>query len=625
MCGISGKVYADQERIVSRDLLKSMCDAMQHRGPDDEGFYVNGNVGLCMRRLQVIDLPGGHQPMSNEDGSLWIVFNGEIYNYKKLRNRLEGLGHSFRTSSDTETILHLYEERGVNCVDELHGMFAFAIWDQRTRVLFLARDRLGKKPLYYSMFGGGLVFSSELQSLLRDPDLDLEIDPKAVDEYLTYLFVPHPRTIYRGIFKMPPATSGVFVDGQLSLQRYWQVRYDEVNRKITEDEAVEELDARLGEAVKMRLLADVPVGSFLSGGLDSTLVASLMQRESNATVKTFSIGFKESSFNELEHAREAARFLETDHEEYVVSYDVEELLPGLINHFGEPFADSSAIPAYHIARATRTSATVALSGDGGDEVFGGYRRYKARKWANIYNRIFGAPLGGPIEWVVGQVPEPSIYYGASRLKKTKRFLEFAAAVRARPQTSWGFFLNPREKRWLYSEEFVDTLNKDPAGESFEPYYRQMRHTPNQYMMWLDLMTYLPDDILTKIDRTSMARSLEVRCPLLDHKVVEFMAQVPYNLKIKGANSKVLLRKLAERYVPERILRRPKQGFAIPLSAWIRDQLRPWVEEVLLSSETPYFKSSTVKAMLQDHVDSRRDWSQQLWALVVFELWLKKPR
>jgi asparagine synthase (glutamine-hydrolysing) len=444
MCGIAGKVNPDRGDVVGTPLLQSMCDAMEHRGPDDEGIFAKDNVGLCMRRLQVVDLPGGHQPMSNEDGSLWIVFNGEIYNYKELRLELESAGHVFQTASDTETILHLFEDKGASCVQDLRGMFSFAIWDTRQQSLFLARDRLGEKPLYYANQGGSLTFASELTALLCDSSIARQIDPKALDEYLTYLFVPHPRTIYRGIYKLPPATSATYAHGVLSTERYWHVRYDQIEQNLTEHDALEELDARLSEAVQMRMLADVPVGAFLSGGLDSTLVASIMQKSSPGAVKTFSIGFEESSFNELEYARTAARELGTDHEECVVGYDVKNLLPDLVRHFGEPFADSSAIPTYHLAKATRRKVTVALSGDGGDEVFGGYRRYQAGQLANAYNLLLGRCFGKPIEWIIGRVPEPTTYYGASRLKKLKRFLEFAAARRARPQTSWDFFLPQRK-------------------------------------------------------------------------------------------------------------------------------------------------------------------------------------
>ena len=434
MCGIAGKVYAEAARSVDEGLLRQMCDAIVHRGPDDEGYYCAGPVGLCMRRLQVIDLAGGHQPMSNEDGSLHIVFNGEIYNYRQLRNDLTARGHTFATASDTETILHLYEEKGDDCVDDLRGMFAFALWDQRQQRLLLARDRLGKKPLYYAEADGGLVFASELDSLLQDRSIDRQLDPQAIDEYLSYLFVPHPRTIFRGVHKLPPGSRAVYQHGELQIERYWDVHYEPRARR---DEPVDELDGLLREAVSLRMVADVPVGAFLSGGLDSSLVVALMKAVSDQPVKTFAIGFAESSFNELAYARQVAEALGTEHREYTVDYQTEDLIPKMLNHFGEPFADSSAIPTYHLSRVTREEVTVALSGDGGDEIFGGYRRYQARRWAELFNRLPGRQLG---EWGAEKIAEPTGYYGKSYRKKMRRFVEFARVVREAPETSWGFFL-----------------------------------------------------------------------------------------------------------------------------------------------------------------------------------------
>ena len=445
MCGIAGKVYEDKEEQVAAALLRQMCQTMVHRGPDDEGFYLEQNVGLCMRRLQVIDLEGGHQPMANEDQSLWVVFNGEIYNYQDLRRELEERGHHLRTASDTEVILHLFEDEGIECLQRLRGMFALAIWDSRAAKLFLARDRLGKKPLYYAPLQGALSFASELGALACDRQVDTTVDPAAIDEYLTYLFVPHPRTIYRGARKLPPASYAVYHQGKLQVQRYWQVRYDNIDPARSLDDSVDQLDDLLREAVRLRLLADVPVGAFLSGGLDSSLIVALMQEVSGRQVKTFSIGFEDSSYNELHHARQVARALDTEHEEFTVSYQVQDLLPQLLDHFGEPFADSSAIPTYHLSKLTRNQVTVALSGDGGDEVFGGYRRYQARLLAAGYNR-WPAFLGrGVVDGVGRMLREPATYYGTSLSKKFKRFTEFAAMVREAPQTSWAFFLPSGKK------------------------------------------------------------------------------------------------------------------------------------------------------------------------------------
>ena len=441
MCGIAGKVYREREREVDEGLLREMCDALEHRGPDDEGYFQSGPVGLCMRRLQVIDLPGGHQPMTNEDGSLQIVFNGEIYNYRQLRADLEGRGHVFATASDTETILHLYEEQGVDCVDELRGMFAFALWDEREQRLLLARDRLGKKPLYYAEADGGLVFASELGSLLCDQSVDRQLDHRAIDEYLSYLFIPHPRTIFGQVRKLPPGSRAIYQRGAFSVERYWEVRYDTTHQRSA-TAAVEELDQLLRQAVELRLVADVPVGAFLSGGLDTSLVVALMKAVSDQPVRTFSIGFAESSFNELNYAREVAQALKTEHREYTVDYQIEDLVPKMLDHFGEPFADSPAIPTYHLSRVTREEVTVALSGDGGDEIFGGYRRYQARRWAELFNGLPGRQL---CEWGAERIKEPAGYYGKSWRKKLRRFVEFARAVREAPETSWGFFL-PRRKK-----------------------------------------------------------------------------------------------------------------------------------------------------------------------------------
>jgi asparagine synthase (glutamine-hydrolysing) len=439
MCGIAGKVYAEADRPVREELLAAICAAMAHRGPDDQGIRVGAGVGLGMRRLQVIDLAGGHQPMTNEDGSLWLVFNGEIYNYRELRRRLEGAGHRFRTASDTETILHLYEDEGTACLRHLRGMFALALWDDRSRTLFLARDRLGKKPLYYAEGDGVLTFASELGALMTDPEIDREVSPTAVDQYLSCLFVPQPLTIYRAVRKLPAACYALYREGVLRIERYWSVRYDEVHRRPPE-ELTEELDALLQEAVSLRLLADVPLGAFLSGGLDSSLVVALMQRASDRPVRTFSVGFEEASFSELEHARRVASLLGTEHREQVVRYDVQGLVPRLVRHFGEPFADSSAIPTYHLSRVARQEVIVALSGDGGDEVFGGYRRYQAGRLAQVYNR-WPAVLGRTaFEAAVRQLREPDAYYGHSMRKKARRFIEFAAMVREAPRTSWAFFL-----------------------------------------------------------------------------------------------------------------------------------------------------------------------------------------
>ena len=460
MCGIVGKVHADLQRPIDEQTVRRMCEAIVHRGPDEDGFFFEGGMALGMRRLQVIDLAGGHQPMENEDGSLRVVFNGEIYNYQQLSQQLRARGHQLRTASDTEVILHMYEDYGVESFALLRGMFAIALWDRRRNELILARDRLGKKPLFYAQTPSGLSFSSELHSLLRDGEIGREIDPTAIDEYLSYLFVPHPRTIYKGAKKLPPATWAVFSDGQLRMERYWQVKYREEPEKCSLQERVETLDGLLREAVSLRLLADVPVGAFLSGGLDSSLIVALMRSVGHERVRTFSIGFSESSFDELAYARQVAQVLDTDHAEYVVDYQVEDVIPQLLKHFGEPFADSSAIPTYHLSRVTKEQVTVALSGDGGDEIFGGYRRYQARIMADRYNRWPSWAGRSLFESIWEIVPEPDGYYGTSWRKKGRRFLEFARTVREEPHTSWAFFL-PKTKKMRSTRKILPITYTGP--------------------------------------------------------------------------------------------------------------------------------------------------------------------
>ena len=622
MCGIAGKVFCDREQRVDEHLLRAMCQRMVHRGPDDEGYYLEGHVGLGMRRLQVIDLEGGHQPMSNEDGSLWIVFNGEIYNYQTLRRELEDQGHAFRTASDTETILHLYEEKGLDCLQDLRGMFAFAIWDVRQEELFLARDRLGQKPLYYALYPDSLIFGSEIGVLLEDPALKRDIDYVAIDEYLTYLFIPCPRSIFKDIRKLPPASYAVYARGKLRIESYWSVQYHLDGPTQSEAEYLEQLQALLQESVRLRMISDVPVGAFLSGGLDSSLIATLMHRFSGQSVKTFSIGFEEASFNELNYARLVAEKLGTDHREYLVDYKVQDLLPLFVEHFGEPFADSSALPVYHLSRMTRQEVTVALSGDGADEIFGGYRRYQARRLVEWFNRWPGWAGRRGLELIAESLPEPAVYYGQSLRKKMKRLVEYAAAVREDPNTSWAFFWTGKEKTSLYSENFADIIhNADPVIERREPLAGAGKDPVNQ-MLLADLKVYLPDDILVKVDRMSMACSLEVRSPFLDHKLVEFMATVPLELKVSRWCRKYLLRRMGDELLPEQIVKRPKQGFAVPVAAWFRGELRDWVRDMLLSAdarERGFFRPEAVEKMLSMHA-RQRDLSQQLWALVILEIW-----
>ncbi len=627
MCGIVGSVYDDAERAGDRQLLQRMCDSIVHRGPDAEGFHMGPQVGLGMRRLQVIDLATGAQPMANEAGNIQLVFNGEIYNFRELRQRLLEAGHTFVSQSDTEVIVHLYEEYGEDFVDELRGMFAIALWDGTTRTLVLARDRLGKKPLYYARTSTGLIFASELGALLVDESIDTEIDPVAIDEYLTYLFVPHPRTPYRGVKKLPPATVAVYRNGELRQRCYWDVDYgDGTTDGRSEEELIDELDDHLREAVRLRLESDVPLGAYLSGGVDSALVVALMQQVGTGTVRTFTVGFGDPSYDELNEAREVADQLSTEHTGLISAYDVDALIPRMLSHFGEPFADSSAIPSYHVAQMTRQHVTVALSGDGGDEVFGGYRRYQARRWADRYNRLPRA-VHSIIDGSARGLREPPTYFGRSGRKKLKRFLEYAATVREVPETSWAFFFSPTAKRDLYSTSFSHALTRE-EGEGSYSKYEQTAFTEGAGMMWFDLKTYLTDDILVKVDRMSMACSLEVRSPLLDHKLVEFMAGVSVRHKFDWRSTKRLLRRVAQRYVPPQVLQRPKHGFAVPLAGWLKCELKPWMLELLNSESVTkrgLFQPDVVQTMVTQHLEGQRDLSQQLWALLMLESWFRQSK
>ncbi|MDA0338147.1 MAG: asparagine synthase C-terminal domain-containing protein, partial [bacterium] len=471
---------------------------------------------------------------------------------------------------------------------------------------------------FYSLDDDGLTFGSELNVVLQDEAVPIEIDEGAIDAYLSYLFVAQPRTALRGVRKLPAGAFGVYQDGHLEVQSYWSVPDMQPRQPVRRVEQLEEeVDALIGDAVRDRMVADVPLGAFLSGGLDSSLVTAYMCRES-AEVRTFAIGFEEGSFNELGYARQVAEALQTRHEEHTVTYDVRDLMPELLDHFGEPFADSSAIPAFHLARMTRQDVTVALSGDGGDEVFGGYRRYTAWLWALKYQRWTPVVARRAVDGLASCLHEPSVYYGHSVRKRLRRFLEFSAALEQDSTSSWAFFLLAQDKQALYSDSFATAIDNCPNA-------RQARAC-DMNLMQVDQMTYLPDDILVKVDRTSMACSLEVRAPLLDHRLVEYMAGVPMRWKVTLRERKILLRRIARKYLPDNIIDRPKQGFSIPLNAWLQGPLREWMEELLSSrsvEERGWFKPQAVRTLVDAHLEGRRDYSQQLWALMILEMWLRR--
>lgn len=616
MCGIVGILQLDGQA-ANRERLQHMNDAIVHRGPDDEGLWLHGPVGLAMRRLSIIDLAAGHQPLCNEDETVWIVFNGEIYNFPELRTQLEQKGHRFRTHSDTETIVHAYEEWGEECPRHLRGMFAFAIYDTKTATLFLARDRVGKKPLVYTTAGGRFLFASEFQALLTQPEVSRAPNLAAFDAFLATTCIPAPLTGYDGIHKLMPGHSLTLREGRITTRRYWELDYGQ-KIKITEQEAIPELLDRLREAVKVRLLSEVPLGAFLSGGIDSSAVVALMAGLSDKPVKTFSIGFEDGDYSELPHARRLAERYGTDHTEMIVKPDAVAILPRLVRHYGEPYADSSAIPTYYVSQVTRQHVTVALNGDGGDEVFGGYERYYAMKLAER------APspllnLGAKASELV----PPSMNFRSKRAR-VKRLLQAAALPRAQRYLRWTSAFSVADKERLYTPAFRVATGFPGHTHPVEEWFcRTQRMNIIDACTLTDTMTYLPDDLLVKVDISSMANSLEARSPFLDHHLMEWAATLPARLKVKGKTTKHILRAALADLVPAENMHRPKMGFGVPVGRWFHGPLKPMLHDTVLSERAlarGYFEPATVRSLVQEHLDLRHDHTYKLWSLLMLELW-----
>ncbi|HXL80436.1 MAG TPA: asparagine synthase (glutamine-hydrolyzing) [Pyrinomonadaceae bacterium] len=623
MCGIVGIVRSDGLD-VDRALLTRMADAVRHRGPDDDGFYLNGPVGLGMRRLSIIDLAGGAQPIHNQDRSAWIVFNGEIYNYRQLRDQLEKLGHTFYTNSDTEAIIHAYDQYGADCPKHLRGMFAFAIWDERTQELFLARDRVGKKPVLYAQVNGQLVFGSEFSALLQHPDIGKDIDFEALNHYLSFMCVPAPLTAYREIRKLEPGHSLRYRKGEIRIERYWQPDF---SRKvdISEQEAGEEAIKILRDAVKVRLMSEVPLGAFLSGGIDSSAVVALMSEESSAPVKTFSIGFEEQEFSELQHARRVAAHVGADHHEFIVRPDALEVLPILVEHYGEPYADSSAVPTYYVARETRKHVTVALNGDGGDESFAGYERYAAMRLAEKYHRIPAVLRDTVLRQAIELMPSSETKRG--RVRDVKRFVEAASLPKVERYLRWLSVFDSQAKQDLCTDNFRQkTQAHSPAG-IIDPWFARANGSGIvDAALLTDIMTYLPNDLLVKVDIATMANSLEARSPFLDHHVIEFAASLPEKYKLRGLTTKYLLKQVLKKLLPAENVDRRKMGFGVPIGHWFRGKLQPFLRETILSESAlkrGLFKPDAVKRLVELHTRSERDYSHQLWTLLMLELWFRR--
>ncbi len=627
MCGICGIVDYRKDNIVEEKTINNMCRELKHRGPDDEGVYLsNGapSVGLGHRRLSIIDLSeAGHQPMRNEDGSVWLVFNGEIYNYRYLRDELKKQGHIFKSDSDTEVMIHLYETYGEECISRLRGMFAFAVWDEKKKTLLLGRDRVGKKPLLYYRSGNTFCFASEFSSILASGLIDKQTDLKAVNYYLTLGYIPAPFSIYKGVFKLPPAHMLILKDGDIRLKRYWRLDYSG-KIKISEQEASEEVLRLLKEAVKIRLYSDVPLGAFLSGGIDSSTVVGLMSQVSDSRVKTFSIGFEESDYSELKYAKAIAERFGTEHHEFIVKPNAIEILPMLVERYGEPYADSSCIPTYYVSRETKRFVTVALNGDGGDEAFGGYERYQAMMVSENLQR-----LPGYLRRITGRLAGilPDSVNQKDTFRRLKRFFGSAELPRAERYLRWVGILGEIRPDDLYSEELLKVARSANSLSIIEQYLTG----PNKpdlldSLLLTDTLTYLPDDLLVKVDIASMANSLEARSPFLDHELIEFAAKLPSDFKIRGFTKKYILRKAVKGLLPKENICRRKMGFGVPVGQWFRGELKAFLRETVLSDSSlkrGYFRPDAIRKIVEDHISGKKDYTFQLWAILMLELWHKK--
>lgn len=629
MCGICG-IVDGSGRPVDGQLLRSLNTAIAHRGPDGQGYFEQNGVGLAMRRLAIIDVAGGDQPIYNEDGSVAILYNGECYNYHELRAGLDARGHSFRTNSDTECIVHLYEDMGDDCVLPLRGMFAFALWDATRQRLLIARDRLGKKPVHYSVVDGRLYFASELSALLSALPHQPELDLQSIDDYLSLQFVPEPHTAYRGVFKLPAGHRLIWERGQLRIEPYWDVNY-EPKHEASEDELVEELQAIARDAVKMRLISEVPLGAHLSGGLDSSIVVALMAEASSGPVKTFSVGFEETKFSELPYARAVAQRYGTDHHEFNLTFgDIPATLETLLDHFGEPFADPSALPLYHLSRLTREHVTVALNGDGGDESFAGYQRYWLDSYADKYLRLPSLVTHSLVPAITaGMAERGEGPVGSTISAGLKRLPQLAEVDRRASLLRWGSYFSMRQKKDLWQPAQAAALNLKRAEHDLsELYNRAPAQTRLDRTLYADLKSYLPGDLLVKADRMTMASSLEGRSPFLDHVLVEWAARLPLRHKLQGRRGKVLLRKAFAHLLPREVLGHRKQGFGIPVSAWLRGPLESWTRELLLAPESvtaTWFQRDTLVRMMAEHQAGKRDHGKRLWALICLALWSRQVK
>jgi len=631
MCGITGIFDSRSKSDINRAVLQRMNDSQQHRGPDEGSLHIEPGLGLGHRRLSIIDIATGQQPLFNADRSVAIVFNGEIYNYQPLMAELQGLGYVFHTKSDTEVIVHAWEAWGPDCVKRLRGMFAFAIWDRNQQSLFLARDRMGVKPMYYAVLDDGmLLFGSELKSLMAYDDgkggLKREVDPHAVEEYFALGYVAEPRTIFKQAKKLPPATTLLIRRGERvgEPRVYWDVKFT-LDAKISDEDACEELTSRLKESIRLRMIAEVPLGAFLSGGVDSSAVVALMAGQSSGPVNTCSMAFDDPAFNEAAFAQQVADRYHTDHRVETVQSDDFDLIDTLANLYDEPYADSSAIPTYRVCQLARKHVTVALSGDGGDETFGGYRRYKLHLMEEKMRSALPLGVRRPMFGALGKMYPKADW--APRVFRAKTTFQALARNSVEAYFHSMSLLRDEDRSQLYSKAFKSQLGGYNAFDVFAR-HAELADTedPLALIQYIDTKTYLVGDINTKVDRASMAHSLEVREPLMDHEIVEWLATLPSSLKMRGGESKFLLKKAMEPHLPHDIMYRPKMGFSVPLARWFRGPLRERLRQAVLGprlAETGIFNRSYLEHLVQAHQSGARDYSAPLWSLLMFDAFLRQ--
>jgi len=621
MCGICGVVYKDPARGIDPGMLTDMCNSLEHRGPDDSGQIITGQAGLAMRRLSIIDLASGHQPISNEDQTRHIVFNGEIYNYKELIPELANSGHNFVTDSDTEVIIHGHEAWGDEVCTKLNGMFGFAIWNQVDRSLFLARDRLGIKPVYYYEDEEKLVFASEIKAILKCHNIDRTLDYDALNNFLTFEYIPAPRSIFKKIRKLEPGHCLKYKNGSISIRPYWQLNPVEIS--WNEGEAKERLAELLEDAVRLRLISDVPLGAFLSGGIDSSIMVALMARYGSQPVKTFSIGFKESSYNELKYARAVARKYNTEHHEFTVEAKALDLTDKLIRQLDEPFGDFSIFPTFIVSQMARDEVTVALSGDGGDELFGGYDTYKAHLFDRKYYHLLPKAVKNYGFNKLADILKPT-RQKKGLINSYKRFIQGTRLPKTILHARWMVFLQELQREQLFTRDIKNLIKAD---DPYDFIHRQAAKTGSLSetgkMGFVDIKTYLVDNILVKVDRMSMTTSLEARVPFLDHRVVEFAASLPSYLKIQGSNTKVILNKTFWDLLPPEVQNRDKQGFSIPIKNWLKEDLRPMMMDLLDQGRIDkqgIFESKFINKLKFDHLSGKENNSHLLWSMLVFQQW-----